>query len=117
MERIRSLPPVRLEALTNRDLLDYFKNTWELYELLFSAIERDDSLYLNPDPLRHPLIFYLGHTAVFYINKLKLAGLIGSGFASPADQPPTGQYIPHRQNDNPQVPEITRKTEIIDSHF
>ena len=80
MEGIRSLPPVRLEGLTNRNLLDYFANTWELYELLFGAIESDDSLYLNPDPLRHPLIFYLGHTAVFYLNKLKLAGVLEAGF-------------------------------------
>ncbi|HOH60124.1 MAG TPA: 5-histidylcysteine sulfoxide synthase, partial [Candidatus Cloacimonadota bacterium] len=28
------------------------------------------------DPLRHPLVFYLGHTAVFYINKLNIAGII-----------------------------------------
>ncbi|NAW49841.1 SAM-dependent methyltransferase, partial [Salmonella sp. gx-f5] len=26
--------------------------------------------------LRHPLIFYFGHTATFYINKLMAAGLI-----------------------------------------
>ena len=26
--------------------------------------------YMRADPLRHPLIFYLGHTAAFYINKL-----------------------------------------------
>jgi hypothetical protein len=25
---------------------------------------------MRPDPLRHPLIFYLGHTAAFYMNKL-----------------------------------------------
>ncbi len=80
MEGLRSLPPVRLEGLGNRDLLDYFVNTWELYELLFDAIESDDSLYLHPDPLRHPLIFYLGHTAVFYLNKLKLAGVLKTGF-------------------------------------
>jgi hypothetical protein len=30
----------------------------------------DEGHYINSDPLRHPLIFYLGHTAVFYINKL-----------------------------------------------
>ncbi|MCB0851703.1 MAG: 5-histidylcysteine sulfoxide synthase, partial [Bacteroidetes bacterium] len=28
---------------------------------------------------RNPLIFYLGHTAAFYINKLRLAGLIDKG--------------------------------------
>ena len=25
---------------------------------------------MTADPLRHPLIFYLGHTAAFYVNKL-----------------------------------------------
>jgi hypothetical protein len=25
---------------------------------------------MRADPLRHPLIFYLGHTAAFYMNKL-----------------------------------------------
>jgi hypothetical protein len=28
------------------------------------------------DPLRHPLIFYLGHTAAFYINKLVSARVL-----------------------------------------
>ena len=28
---------------------------------------------MRPEPLRHPLIFYLGHTATFYINKLIVA--------------------------------------------
>ncbi|MDH3734881.1 MAG: 5-histidylcysteine sulfoxide synthase [Gemmatimonadota bacterium] len=73
-----SLPP-RLDRMDPASLRRYFINTWELYEWLFSAIRRDGALYEAPDPLRQPLIFYLGHTAVFYINKLKLAGLIGSG--------------------------------------
>ena len=33
----------------------------------------EQAFYLRPEPLRHPLIFYLGHTAVFYINKLIVA--------------------------------------------
>lgn len=78
--KIRSLPPIRLEGLTNEELVEYFTNTWELYELLFSSIRSDESLLVNPDPLRHPLIFYLGHTAVFYLNKLKIAGVIDRGF-------------------------------------
>ncbi len=32
--------------------------------------------YTYPNRLRLPLIFYLGHTAAFYVNKLVLAGLI-----------------------------------------
>ncbi len=50
----------------------YFSQTWELYESLFCLINDDQAYYLRPEPLRHPLIFYYGHTAVFYINKFML---------------------------------------------
>lgn len=73
---LKSLAPPRLDKCNQETLIAYFKNTWELYELLFSSINEDRFLYTNPDPLRHPLIFYLGHTAVFYINKLVIAGLM-----------------------------------------
>lgn len=73
---MESLAPVRLDEFNRETLSVYFKNTWELYEMLFSSIQEEGALYKNPDPLRHPLIFYLGHTAVFYINKLVIAGLI-----------------------------------------
>lgn len=73
---MESFSPVRLDRLDTRSLEQYFQNTWALYEWLFSGIRDDKTLYLNPDPLRHPLIFYLGHTAVFYINKLVIAGLL-----------------------------------------
>ena len=37
----------------------------------------DDKAYYHKSiPLRHPLIFYFGHTATFFINKLILAGLV-----------------------------------------
>jgi 5-histidylcysteine sulfoxide synthase len=58
---------------------DYFTNTWALYDWLFRSITGPGALYQNPDPLRHPLIFYLGHTAAFYINKLVLAGVLAEG--------------------------------------
>ena len=54
----------------------YFQTTWELYENLFSLMDGDQAYLTRPDPLRHPLIFYLGHTAVFFINKLVLAKFI-----------------------------------------
>ncbi|BDX08514.1 5-histidylcysteine sulfoxide synthase [Planctobacterium marinum] len=57
-------------------LKTYFRETWELYESLFSLIKRDEAYFLRPEPLRHPLIFYYGHTAVFYINKLILGKFI-----------------------------------------
>ncbi len=75
----RSLAPPMLDQMNRDSLAEYFVNTWNLYEWLFSAIRAEGALYQNPDPLRQPLIFYLGHTAVFYVNKLKLAGLIEAG--------------------------------------
>lgn len=51
----------------------YFRNTWDLYESLFQVMARDEAFFRRADPLRHPLIFYLGHTACFFINKLVLA--------------------------------------------
>ncbi len=36
----------------------------------------DEAYYKKPISLRHPLIFYFGHTATFFINKFLLAGLI-----------------------------------------
>ncbi|NQZ22192.1 MAG: 5-histidylcysteine sulfoxide synthase [Colwellia sp.] len=54
------------------ELKEYFRNTWATYESLFSLINHDDVYYLRPEPLRHPLIFYFGHTATFFINKLIL---------------------------------------------
>ncbi|MFP2769565.1 5-histidylcysteine sulfoxide synthase [Oceanisphaera sp. KMM 10153] len=50
----------------------YFHRTFTLYERLFDCINSDEAYYLRPEPLRHPLIFYFGHTAVFFINKLLL---------------------------------------------
>lgn len=58
------------------ELKAYFEQTWDLYEALFSLINQDQAFYLRPEPLRHPLIFYYGHTAVFYINKLLLGKYI-----------------------------------------
>ena len=54
------------------ELRAYFEQTWELYESLFSLINQDEAFLLRPEPLRHPLIFYFGHTATFYINKLRI---------------------------------------------
>lgn len=47
-----------------------------MYEELFSSIVNEETFYLCPDRLRLPLIFYYGHTAAVFINKLCLAGVI-----------------------------------------
>ena len=84
--KIESLVPIKLNQLTRSKLQAYFDNTWELYEILFSAIKKDETFYLNPDPLRNPLIFYLGHTAAFYVNKLVMAGLLEKGINASYEQ-------------------------------
>lgn len=78
--------PVSLTKSTASKLRDYFISTWELNELLYSAINSSTTYYLSPDPLRNPLIFYWGHTAAFYINKLRMAGLIDQGINSRFEQ-------------------------------
>lgn len=63
------------EALREK-LRRYFHNTFRIEEKLYELVADDAAFYLRPDPLRHPLVFYLGHTVVFYVNKLILAGLM-----------------------------------------
>jgi len=54
----------------------YFHQTCELYDRLFALIRDDAAYYVRHEPLRHPLIFYFGHPAVFYVNKLTAGRLI-----------------------------------------
>ncbi|WP_186454389.1 5-histidylcysteine sulfoxide synthase [Candidatus Pantoea soli] len=73
-----SLPaPTRTLRLSGGDseqkrteLLNYFTQTWQLYESLFDCLADDRAWFSKAISLRHPLIFYFGHTATFYINKL-----------------------------------------------
>lgn len=51
----------------------YFHRTMDVYENLFEVITDDQAFFERPEPLRHPLVFYFGHTASFYINKLVTA--------------------------------------------
>jgi len=53
-----------------------FLQTYELDEKLFDLLEEKDFIYEQPNTLRHPLIFYYGHTATFFINKLLIANII-----------------------------------------
>lgn len=58
------------------EILEYFHSTFDLYESLFDCLADDESFVARASPLRHPLIFYYGHTAVFFVNKLNVAKLI-----------------------------------------
>ena len=63
-------------AVFRQQLLTYFDTTYSLFERLFDVLADNAAFYLQPEPLRHPHIFYFGHTTTFYINKLNVAGLI-----------------------------------------
>lgn len=74
---IDSLEYLHLLECTRQSLLKYFDNTWRLTETLFDALKIPEAFYQVPyHQLRHPLIFYYCHPAVFYINKFRLAGLL-----------------------------------------
>jgi len=59
-----------------REILAYFLSTFDRYEQLFEVLTCDEAYFNKPIALRHPLIFYFGHTATFFVNKLVLAGLV-----------------------------------------
>jgi len=81
---LQSLRLATVDPQALRDeILRAFHATSDRYESLFGLLRDDAAYYEKPINLRHPLIFYLGHTATFYINKLLLAGLI-SERADPA---------------------------------
>jgi 5-histidylcysteine sulfoxide synthase/putative 4-mercaptohistidine N1-methyltranferase len=61
---------------TRAEILEYFHRTFDLDEKLYETIREDAGFYLRADRLRHPLIFYFGHTATFFINKLTIARII-----------------------------------------
>jgi 5-histidylcysteine sulfoxide synthase/putative 4-mercaptohistidine N1-methyltranferase len=57
-------------AAKRAEILRYYHQTSELYDRLFALIRNDASYYERHEPLRHPLIFYFAHPAVFFVNKL-----------------------------------------------
>jgi 5-histidylcysteine sulfoxide synthase/putative 4-mercaptohistidine N1-methyltranferase len=54
----------------------YFHRSYDIDEALIETLKYRETFYRRADPLRHPLIFYFGHTSVFYVNKLIIAKLI-----------------------------------------
>ena len=63
-------------AAKREELRRYFHRTCEAYDRLFALIRDDAAYYVRHEPLRHPLIFYFAHPAVFYVNKLTAGRLI-----------------------------------------
>ena len=58
------------------EILAYFLQSYSLYEKIFELLKNDEVFYNKSEITRHPMIFYFGHTATFYVNKLLLAGVI-----------------------------------------
>jgi 5-histidylcysteine sulfoxide synthase/putative 4-mercaptohistidine N1-methyltranferase len=75
---LMSMPNLHFADLdtARQQIRDYFLNTFDTYQSLFECLKSDDAYYVKPIALRHPLIFYFGHTATFFINKLLLTPLI-----------------------------------------
>lgn len=55
----------------------YFDNAWMLTESLFAGLQGEEAFLRMPaHGLRHPLMFYYGHPAALYVNKLRAAGIL-----------------------------------------
>lgn len=69
-----SLYPVTLDGLDieakREEIRAYFHNTYDIFEKIFEVLKSDEIFYQKSEPTRHPMIFYFGHTATFFINKL-----------------------------------------------
>src|SRR5574343_344049 len=64
------------EAALRQQLLASFTQCFDRYEALFDCLASEAGSIEKSIALRHPLIFYYGHTATFFVNKLLLAKLI-----------------------------------------
>jgi 5-histidylcysteine sulfoxide synthase/putative 4-mercaptohistidine N1-methyltranferase len=65
-------------AAKREALRRYFHQTCEAYDRLFDLVRDDAAYYVRHEPLRHPLIFYFAHPAVFYVNKLTAGRFISA---------------------------------------
>jgi 5-histidylcysteine sulfoxide synthase len=76
---ITALPPPNLATCTRDEVRAYFDNGWVLSELLLAGLTSEEAFYRPPyHDLRHPMIFYHVHPAALYVNKLRVAGLVGA---------------------------------------
>lgn len=80
MDDIKGIRTLNLKepdpAILRERVRHYFHQTYTIDERLYEQLASDDTFYLRADPLRHPLVFYLGHTAVFFVNKLNIGKVI-----------------------------------------
>ncbi|MDD2653260.1 MAG: 5-histidylcysteine sulfoxide synthase [Sulfurimonas sp.] len=79
MSRLSLYPPtldgMDIEA-KRKEIRAYFHNTFSLFEKIFEMLKSEDVFYKKSEPTRHPMIFYFGHTATFFINKLVLMKIV-----------------------------------------
>ena len=72
--------PVRLAGndteAKREEIRRYFHRSYDRFESLFDLLKDESVFYRKSEPTRHPMIFYFGHTATFFINKLMLAKVI-----------------------------------------
>lgn len=69
-----SLYPVTLDGSDTEskreEIRAYFHNSYDIFEKIFEVLKNDEVFYQKSEITRHPMIFYFGHTATFFINKL-----------------------------------------------
>jgi len=69
-----TLYPPRLDGTSilkkRQEIKNYFNDSFSLFEKIFELLKDDSVFYKKSEPTRHPMIFYFGHTATFFINKL-----------------------------------------------
>ena len=58
------------------EIREYFHKTFDLFESIFELLRDDTVFYKQSELTRHPMIFYFGHTATFFINKLIVSHII-----------------------------------------
>ncbi len=113
---LRESDPAKLREL----LRHYFHQTYSIDEKLYESLADDSTFYLRADPLRHPLVFYLGHTAAFYINKLIIGRVIGeridpaieSMFAIGVDEM-SWDDLNEAHYDWPPIPEVRKYRDLV----
>ena len=79
MNRYYSYPPTLTGSNTKKkreEIRRYFHNSYDLFERIFDLLKDDSVFYRQSESTRHPMIFYFGHTAAFFINKLILTGIL-----------------------------------------
>ena len=77
---LQSNNPISLNGVSlvtkREEIKEYFLNTFTLFEKIFEVLDGDAVFYRQSEPSRQAMIFYFGHTATFFINKLILMKII-----------------------------------------